>query len=60
MKMTREEFNKTGFGANMKVSYDNGIYSILSVSFTEGLLGLVDRDCHEDIFWVRCENVELV
>lgn len=58
--MTREEFNKTGFGANMKASYDNVIYKILSVNFTEGLLGLVDTDCHDDVFWVRCENVELV
>jgi len=58
--MTREEFNKTGFGAHMRAIYDSVIYDIRSVSFTEGLLCLVDKECHDDHFWVRCENVDLV
>ena len=57
--MTREEFNKTGFGEGMKASYEDGvIYNVLSVNFTEGLLGLVDVDCFGDVFWVRCESVD--
>lgn len=59
--MTREEFNKTKFGKGMKASYEDGVvYNVLSVNFTEGLLGLIDTDCFDDVFWVRCENVDLV
>tara|TARA_R110000824_G_C14863152_1_gene641454 strand:- start:278 stop:457 length:180 start_codon:yes stop_codon:yes gene_type:complete len=59
--MTREEFDKTGFGANMKASYDDGIiYKVQSVSFTEGLVGLIDVDEFDDVFWVRCESIDLV
>lgn len=60
-KMTREEFNNTRFGTGMKASYDNVVYEIFSVDFTEGLLGLLDtEDPFDDVFWVRCENVDLV
>lgn len=63
--MTREEFNKTGFGPNMKAKYkeddraeEPDIYPIIGVNFNEGLLELKGID--NDSIWVRCESIELV
>ena len=58
--MTREEFNKTGFGGGMKASYNGVVYNIISVSFTEGLIELIIPDMVDDGFWVRCESIDLV
>ena len=58
--MTIEEFNKTRFGTNMRARYDSVDYKVVSVNFTESLIGLVDVDDTDDIFWVRCENAELI
>ena len=56
--MTREEFNKTGFGAGMKAFYRNGKYNIISVNFMEAL---VELECeHDESMWARCENIELI
>jgi hypothetical protein len=59
-KMTREEFNNTHFGANMKAVFGGVTHDVISVDFTEGLLGLFDTNYLDDIFWVYCEYVELV
>ena len=62
--MTREEFNKTRFGAGMSCVYKENIYSISIVNFEEGLFALDDgfseSDDMEDLTWVRCESVDLV
>ena len=57
--MTKEEFSKFKFTANIRVIHKNiqgCIFDIASVDFSEDLIGLDDGD---DIKWVRCENVEL-
>ena len=56
--MTREEFNSTPFGPNMIATYEGNKYRIMAVEFTEGLLGLAHND-EDDVFYVRCENVDL-
>lgn len=63
--MTREEFNKTRFSANMNVSYRGGKYGVVSVNFYEALLGIIDGEVTgdesaDDLTWVRCESVELL
>ena len=57
--MTKEEFNKIGFTANMKAMYRGKEHPIISFDSIESLIGIgVEHD--EDITWVRCENVEIV
>ena len=58
--MEISEFNKTRFGKGMKVLYDNFIYKIKEVNFTESLIGIQDENGFDDVFWVRCENVEVI
>ena len=62
--MTREEFNKTGFGGGMVALYKIDKrqskpeeYLVSAVSFNEGLLELNGED--GDRFWVRCESIEI-
>jgi hypothetical protein len=58
--MEISDFNKTRFGSGMKVLYDGFTYKIIEVNFTESLLGIQDENNFDDVFWVRCENVEVV
>ncbi len=56
--MTIEEFNKTGFGANMKAIYRESTHNVISVNFLEAL---VELECDfDESLWARCENVELI
>jgi hypothetical protein len=57
--MTIEEFNNTRFGNGMKVIYKGVENDIVSVDFEESLIGLGDVE-EGEIYWVRCENVNLV
>ena len=69
--MTIEEFDATGFRADMWVEYIGNKrylnkgqkYYVIAVSFPEALLALVERDEDtppDEWSWVRCENVTLV
>lgn len=63
--MTREEFDKTRWGAGMQcMVHDFGIHDIVTVSFGEALIGVVqDRGNYHDadeVSWFRCESVEIV
>jgi len=57
--MTIEEFNKTGFGANMKCIYDGVVYDVSSVNFNEALIGMC-TELDDELMWARCENIELI
>lgn len=57
--MTIEQFDKTGFSANMRVDYLGQIYHLVSVDFKEKLFG-IDMYGAADLKWVRCENVNLI
>ena len=63
--MTREEFNKFGFGPGMFALYkedkrnpEPDAYPITAVNFYEALLELRCKD--GDFIWVRCESIDLV
>lgn len=67
--MTIQEFDKTGFKAEMKAKYKGEIREIATVDFEEKLIGFEDQT--EKVFdkegeelavinWVRCENCELI
>ena len=56
--MTIEQFDKTEFTKGMGAKTKDGqIYPIAGINLEERLIGIKTI---EDIFWVRCENVELV
>jgi hypothetical protein len=63
--MSIEDFDKTRWGAGMKVTYHGKERDIASVDFQEKLIGLVedneigDPDEESSLDWVRCENCEL-
>lgn len=60
--MTRDEFNNARFHANQWATYEGDRYYIISMSFPEGLFGLVSEKADiapEEWNWVRCESVEL-
>ena len=61
--MEKEIFDKTKFGANMKVIYDKMLCDIWSVDFEERLILIApentDVDEQDKGRWVRCENCEL-
>ncbi len=56
--MTINEFNNTGWSGGMKCIYDGREHDIGSCDFEEKLVGIVVDD-HEDLVWVRCENIVL-
>lgn len=58
--MTIQEFEKTSFGAGMKLKYRDEVYQLGSVDFFENLVGMVNPDDEDNLMWARCENVELV
>ena len=59
--MTREEFNSTKWGANMKCNHPQfGELDVVSVNFGEALIALDDCGDPGDPSWYRCESVELV
>lgn len=66
--MTIKEFNSTGFHMGMKVKYKGEVRNLVSVNFDENLIGLEDEEseCEEcgntftEIYWVRCENCQLL
>ena len=60
--MTKEEFDKTRWGAGMIGLYGGVEYTIIAVDFTEHLVGLADEPDEESASWcnwVRCESVEI-
>ena len=60
--MTKEEFDNTGWGADMWCIYKGASYHVVIVNFEEALLGLDDGsggDEIDDLTWVRCESVSL-
>ena len=61
--MSIDEFNRTKFTGNMKVTHNGRARELFSVNFEESLIGLLE-DCagHDlgDIEWVRCENVTVI
>lgn len=56
--MTKKEYKNQGWRSTIKAIYMGREYPIASLHFPEYLLGLEDES--EELFWVRCENVELV
>mgnify|MGYP001604286547 CR=1 FL=1 len=56
--MEIEEYKKQRWGAGMKALYNGTIYDIDSCNFPEFLIGL--NDGSDELFWVRCENIELL
>ncbi len=58
--MTRQEFNKSKWGAGMKAAINGSVRDIVSVDFEQKLIGLEIEGDDENIDWVRCENVELI
>lgn len=56
--MTIDQFNNTAFRCGDQAKYDSNIYPVQEINFNEMLFGLKDND--GDVFWVRCENVELI
>ncbi len=60
MKMTIEQFDKTGFAKGDLAIYKGDEYQIKQVDFEERLFGLmipIEGADDENITWVRCENV---
>lgn len=57
--MTIEEFDKTKFRGSMKVIFDGEIKDICSLNKNQKLIGL-ENEFDDELYWVRCENVELV
>ena len=57
--MSIVEFNKTGWGSNMRCLYSGIKYDIESVNFPEALLGLT-TEFEDEPLWVRCENIEII
>lgn len=58
--MTREEFNNTQWGANMRLKNKRGIFDLVAVAFEEALVALDDCNDIDNPTWYRCESVELV
>jgi hypothetical protein len=60
--VTIEEFNATRWGSGMKcrVTKEDSVYSIVSVNFSEALIGVCYCDDDSDLAWYRCESLELV
>lgn len=58
--MTRDEFNTHKFGANDFFKHEDGEFRGVCLNFDEGLIGLDMFDDVNDLYWVRCESVELV
>ena len=54
--MTIEEFNKTAFGADMEMTYQDKVYEIVSVDFEEKLIAYKLEADSEQYSWARCEN----
>lgn len=58
--MTIEQFDKEKFVSGSKVLFDGEEYDIAAISFEEKLIGIMFDDDDDEIYWKRCENVELV
>lgn len=67
--MTREEFNKSSFGANTLVRIQDGtVHKVASVDFEQDLIAIegevVECEiCGEETVefrWIRCENCEII
>ena len=58
--MTIEQFNKTSFGAGMKIKHDGNVYDLISADFQEALIGFSFDSDPEQLTWARCENVEFI
>lgn len=56
--MTPEQFDKIAFSNKVTLKYKDVTYRLAQVDFEERLFGLQDKQL--GIFWVRCENVEVV
>lgn len=64
--MTIEQFNKTRWGAGMKVlckpmgvKYEPYEADVVSVDFDQCLIGIPDQ-VGTEVRWLRCENCEIV
>lgn len=57
--MKLEEFDKFQWTSKLTAIYDAREYDIVSVDFKERLVGISDTDDRDDLFWVRCENMEI-
>ena len=58
--MTKNEFLATGFNPGQLAEYEGELHKVGSVSFTEMLFGLVDKEDPNQLWWVRCESINLV
>jgi len=63
--MTIEQFDNTGFTGQMKCNYKGKEYEIISVDFEERIIAInetqsFDDDGFDELYWKRCENIELV
>lgn len=57
--MEAKEFDKTKFHGRMQVIYKEEKHDLMSVDFIERLFAFnVGTD--EDLYWVRCENAEVI
>lgn len=56
--MNPEQFDKAAFNNKTTLEYKGFTYRLAQVDFEERLFGLQDKQL--GIFWVRCENVEVV
>lgn len=52
-------FDKFKWTAKLVAVYEGNEYDVVSVDFKERLVGISDTDDREDLFWVRCENMEI-
>jgi len=60
--MQRAEFNSMRHNANTFVEYDNSVYYVIAVNFSEALFALVPDNSNypaDEWTWVRCESVTL-
>lgn len=61
--MTNKTFDNTAFSSKTKVKYEGEVYSIVSVDYTQRLIGLLipanSENTVDTQYWVRCEGVEV-
>ncbi len=57
--MKLNDFKDYKLTPESKAEYGGHVYPIKAVCFEECLFG-IDVDIDEGLFWVRCENIDLV
>lgn len=62
--MTKKYFDSSPFSSKTKVKYKNEVYSIVSVDYTQRLIGLLipanSETTVDTQYWVRYEGIELI